>query len=56
MNLKKITMAGSLAISQLIDYQLELFNRSSNAVDNLKSLVEDNITCEVLEIRLERFQ
>ena len=49
------TMAESLAISQLIDRQLELFNYISNSIDNLKKLGKDNMNGEVLGIRLDRF-
>ena len=50
------TMAGSLALSQLIDRQSELFIRISNSIDNLKKLGKDNINREVLEIRLDRLR
>ena len=33
--------------------QLELFNRISDSVDNLKKLGKDNINLEVLEMHLE---
>ena len=45
-------MANSLALSQLIDRQSELFIRISDSIDNLKKLGKYNINREVLEIRL----
>ena len=44
-------MANSLALSQLIDRQLELFKRIGNAVENLNKLGKNNSNCEVLETR-----
>ena len=46
-------MATSLAVSQLIDRQMELFSRISNSMDNLRKLGKDNINREVLVVRLD---
>ena len=49
-------MANSLAVSQLIGRESELFKRISNSVDNLKKLCKNNINREVLEKRFDRLR